>query len=214
MIVPNLVLLLTAATSALAIPAAMDNSQQVRFGTKAGSAALNWGAGAVSKIGGGGGGVETNTVWNWANCGRSHPCAFAVCGRVCGELMSPGCVVSLGEEGDAVTIKSVKVSPDPPRPGHNLTIYAEGTVNNDIEVRHPPSPPLSSRAQSADPGSRSQEGSYADVVVKLGLIKLLTKRFDICEELGNANATLQCPIVADEYSIEQTVELPEEIPRG
>lgn len=28
-----------------------------------------------------------------------------------------------------------------------------------------------------------QEGSYADVVVKLGLIKLLTKRFDICEEL-------------------------------
>lgn len=52
------------------------------------------------------------------------------------------------------------------------------------------------------------------MVVKLGLIKLLTKRFDICEELGNANATLQCPIVADEYAIEQTVDLPEEIPRG
>lgn len=29
----------------------------------------------------------------------------------------------------------------------------------------------------------SQEGAYADVVVKLGLIKLLTKRFDVCEEL-------------------------------
>lgn len=28
-----------------------------------------------------------------------------------------------------------------------------------------------------------QEGAYADVVVKLGLIKLLTKRFDVCEEL-------------------------------
>lgn len=28
-----------------------------------------------------------------------------------------------------------------------------------------------------------QQGAYADVVVKLGLVKLLTKRFDICEEL-------------------------------
>ena len=27
-----------------------------------------------------------------------------------------------------------------------------------------------------------QEGAYADVVVKLGLVKLLTKRFDVCEE--------------------------------
>jgi hypothetical protein len=28
----------------------------------------------------------------------------------------------------------------------------------------------------------SQDGAYADVVVKLGLIKLLQKRFDLCEE--------------------------------
>jgi hypothetical protein len=27
-----------------------------------------------------------------------------------------------------------------------------------------------------------QEGAYADVTVKLGLIKLLQKRFDVCEE--------------------------------
>ena len=27
-----------------------------------------------------------------------------------------------------------------------------------------------------------QEGAYADVVVKLGRIKLLQKRFDVCEE--------------------------------
>lgn len=31
---------------------------------------------------------------------------------------------------------------------------------------------------------------------------------------ANANATLQCPIKPDEYEIEQTVELPAEIPRG
>lgn len=27
-----------------------------------------------------------------------------------------------------------------------------------------------------------QEGAYADVTVKLGLVKLLQKRFDVCEE--------------------------------
>lgn len=27
-----------------------------------------------------------------------------------------------------------------------------------------------------------QEGAYADVTVKLGLIKLIQKRFDVCEE--------------------------------
>lgn len=31
--------------------------------------------------------------------------------------------------------------------------------------------------------SAAQEGTYADVTVKLGLIKLLTKRFDVCDEL-------------------------------
>ena len=59
-----------------------------------------------------------------------------------------------------------------------------------------------------------QEGSYADVVVKLGLIKLLTKRFDICEELRNGNATLQCPVKPGDYDITQTVDLPPEIPKG
>jgi len=27
-----------------------------------------------------------------------------------------------------------------------------------------------------------QDGAYADVTVKLGLVKLLQKRFDVCEE--------------------------------
>lgn len=44
-------------------------------------------------------------------------------------------------------------------------------------------PPYLSLFLSSD-GSR-QEGAYADVVVKLGTyIKLLQKRFDVCEELS------------------------------
>jgi hypothetical protein len=30
--------------------------------------------------------------------------------------------------------------------------------------------------------SSSKEGAFADVTVKLGLIKLLQKQFDVCEE--------------------------------
>lgn len=66
MLIPNLLLLL-GATTALAAPALSDPSQ-LRLGG-AGQAALNWGAGAVSRIGAEGG-VDANTIWSWTDCGR------------------------------------------------------------------------------------------------------------------------------------------------
>lgn len=97
-----------------------------------------------------------------------------------------------GQDGDAVTIESFEVDPNPPEPGQKLTIRASGTVHQLI-----------------------QEGAYADVVVKLGsYIKLIQKRFDICEELSKANATLQCPIEPGHYEIVQEVSLPKEIPHA
>lgn len=69
-------------------------------------------------------------------------------------------------------------------------------------------------------------------MVKLGLIKLLQKRFDLCEEAyvvevllfslvnveppdrRKANATVTCPVPQGELHITQTVALPKEIPRG
>ena len=60
---------------------------------------------------------------------------------------------------DSVQLKSIKVSPDPPQPGKNLTVEVEADVLNEID-----------------------EGAEADVTVKLGLIKLLQKKFDVCEE--------------------------------
>lgn len=35
----------------------------------------------------------------------------------------------------------------------------------------------------------AQEGAYADVTVKMGLVKLLTKTFDICDEACVNNST-------------------------
>lgn len=99
--------------------------------------------------------------------------------------------IDCGEPDDALEIKSLRVEPDPPQPGKKMTIYAEGTAHRRIE-----------------------KGAYADVIVKLGLIKLLTKRFDICEELKNANASMTCPIEKGEHTIIQSVDLPAEIPKA
>ncbi|KAI0280649.1 hypothetical protein BGY98DRAFT_312792 [Russula aff. rugulosa BPL654] len=60
---------------------------------------------------------------------------------------------------DAIQIESISVSPDPPQPGQNLTVTVQASAQEEVE-----------------------EGAYADVEVKLGLIKLLHKRFDLCEE--------------------------------
>ncbi|KAJ9122228.1 hypothetical protein QFC22_001647 [Naganishia vaughanmartiniae] len=114
---------------------------------------------------------------------------------------------------DAVQIKEINVNPDPPAPGKNLTVNVKAEVLKTIE-----------------------EGAWAHVVVKLGLIKLLQKDFDICEEAyvpgcllhkhfvgvlilrvwsrRNNNATVQCPIIPGSYDITQTVQLPREIPRA
>lgn len=49
--------------------------------------------------------------------------------------------------------------------------------------------------------------------MKLGLIKLLEKHFDLCEEARIANATVQCPVESGSYTVQHTVALPREIPR-
>jgi hypothetical protein len=81
-------------------------------------------------------------------------------------------------------------------------------------------------------GARLQEGAYADVSVKLGLIKILQKQFDLCDEAyvsvifavsemptlsylrRNANTSVQCPVEQGKYEVVHTVALPREIPQG
>ncbi|KAF8591937.1 hypothetical protein K439DRAFT_615359 [Ramaria rubella] len=105
---------------------------------------------------------HTSNSWEWSDCGAAS---------------------------DVVEIKSLSLSPDPPKPGVNLTVTASGYVSSTIE-----------------------DGAWADVSVKLGLIKLLTKSFDVCEEAKKANVSIQCPVSPGEYTVVQTVALPKEIP--
>ncbi|KAF8601023.1 hypothetical protein BDV93DRAFT_446478, partial [Ceratobasidium sp. AG-I] len=56
-------------------------------------------------------------------------------------------------------------------------------------------------------------GAYADLPVKLGLIKLLQKRYDIHEEASNLESSTTCLVSAGSHEIiTQTIELPKEIP--
>ncbi|KAH9849721.1 ML domain-containing protein [Lenzites betulinus] len=94
-----------------------------------------------------------------------------------------------GGDGHVVRIKSIEVSPDPPKRGEDLTITVTGDASDDI-----------------------LDGAYADVTVKVGVIKLLQKEFDVCEEAEKANATIQCPVNKGHHEVVQTVTLPKEIP--
>ena len=85
-----------------------------------------------------------------------------------------------GEPSDAIEITALRVVPDPPEPGKKMTIYAEGSAKQRIDVRGYRS---SRQRLHITNNGLLQEGAYADVVVKLGLIKLIQKRFDICQEL-------------------------------
>lgn len=57
-----------------------------------------------------------------------------------------------------------------------MQVIVQADVQDTIEVG------LSWRWYANPAHSRTQDGAYADVTVKLGIVKLLQKEFDLCEE--------------------------------
>lgn len=90
---------------------------------------------------------------------------------------------------DSVKIERVDLLPNPPKAGEDLVIKASGTVKEDIK-----------------------EGAYVLLQVKYGLIRLISTKADLCEQIGNVD--LECPIEKGKLSITKTVSLPAEIPPG
>ncbi|THG95637.1 hypothetical protein EW026_g6054 [Hermanssonia centrifuga] len=94
-----------------------------------------------------------------------------------------------GSVSDPLEIKHIEVSPDPPQRGQDLTVKVIGNVKEVID-----------------------DGAYADVTVKIGLIKILQKEFDLCEE---AYAIHLLQLAASDMctkEVTHTVTLPKEIP--
>ncbi|OLN97478.1 Phosphatidylglycerol/phosphatidylinositol transfer protein [Colletotrichum chlorophyti] len=90
---------------------------------------------------------------------------------------------------DIVTIDSVDLNPNPPQAGQELVIKASGTVKENIE-----------------------KGAYVLLQVKYGLIRLISTKADLCEQIENVD--LECPIEKGKLTITKSVELPNEIPPG
>ncbi|KAI0788564.1 ML domain-containing protein [Abortiporus biennis] len=94
-----------------------------------------------------------------------------------------------GDEDFLVHIKDISISPDPPKPGEPMTVTVLGEADDLVE-----------------------DGAYAEVAVKVGVIKILQKEFDLCEEARTANTSIQCPVEKGIYEVIHTVDLPKEIP--
>ncbi|KAI6091315.1 phosphatidylinositol/phosphatidylglycerol transfer protein [Hypoxylon rubiginosum] len=90
---------------------------------------------------------------------------------------------------DIVKIESVDLLPNPPESGAELVIRATGTVFEPIT-----------------------DGAYVNLVVKYGLIRLISTQADLCEQIGNVD--LECPIEKGVLSITKSVEIPKEVPPG
>ncbi|KAG0053797.1 Phosphatidylglycerol/phosphatidylinositol transfer protein [Gryganskiella cystojenkinii] len=98
-------------------------------------------------------------------------------------------IVECGDDTDLLKMDYYSLEPNPPQKGQNLTIEATATLSEDVV-----------------------EGAKIFLVVKVGVIKLLTKELDFCEE--SVKVDKPCPLVAGPQSLSHTVELPKEIPPG
>ncbi|MFJ9949111.1 ML domain-containing protein [Kitasatospora sp. NPDC091207] len=106
---------------------------------------------------------------------------------------------NVGSETDALQIESITITPDPPQPGAELKGVIKGTVTREVV-----------------------DGAYADVVVKLGLVKLLQKQFDLFAELKKegsrwsltADSGNGAPVAPGQVELRFDGRLPREIPRA
>ncbi|KAF9373047.1 Phosphatidylglycerol/phosphatidylinositol transfer protein [Podila verticillata] len=90
---------------------------------------------------------------------------------------------------DLLQIKYININPDPPARGQNLTIDAMGVLSKDV-----------------------LHGATIELLVKTGVIKLLQKKLDFCDEAAKIDKN--CPLLAGDQFLQHTVELPKEIPPG
>ncbi|KAJ5758704.1 hypothetical protein N7520_005860 [Penicillium odoratum] len=87
-----------------------------------------------------------------------------------------------------LTIDSVDLTPNPPKAGTKLTIKASGTLKEPLV-----------------------KGAYVNIVVKYGIITLISQTADLCDQLDNVD--LKCPL-SGTMSMTKEVDLPAQIPPG
>ncbi|GAB7363684.1 hypothetical protein MBLNU230_g4252t1 [Neophaeotheca triangularis] len=90
---------------------------------------------------------------------------------------------------DILALKSVDLSPNPPKAGTKLTVTAAGILSKDVG-----------------------QGATVHLQVKYGLITIIKQEADLCNTVKNVD--LECPIKKGETKLTKEVDLPKEIPPG
>ncbi|KAK9354180.1 ML domain-containing protein [Lipomyces doorenjongii] len=101
---------------------------------------------------------------------------------------SPVAICDL-DASQVLDIKYLNIDPNPPLKGAELYIEGEGYLAEQIN-----------------------EGSFVEVEVRYGFIRLVKETIDLCEQLENADRP--CPLEKGTIKFSKTVELPNEIPPG
>ncbi|KAI1268900.1 ML domain-containing protein [Xylariaceae sp. FL1019] len=120
---------------------------------------------------------------NWFSSGADTKDAEKVPGN------SPLEFCDKDHSNDIVSIEKVDLTPNPPEAGSELLIQATGTVYEPIE-----------------------DGAKVKLVVKYGLIRLVSTEASLCEQISNVD--MECPIDKGVLSITKSVEIPKEVPPG
>ena len=95
-----------------------------------------------------------------------------------------------GDPADYIlSIDKVDLDPNPPLPGHNLTIEAAGTFSRDVEA-----------------------GAKVFLQVKYGLITHIKQEADLCDQIGNVD--LSCPLKKGPMNFTKSVNIPAQVPKG
>ncbi|KAI7862049.1 ML domain-containing protein [Spinellus fusiger] len=99
-------------------------------------------------------------------------------------------ITNCGDSTDLLIIKDITLTPDPPVKGQLLTVDFSGFLKEPVE-----------------------NGTYIDVAIKYGLVQIIHKRFDFCNEVAD-KVDEACPIPEGPLVFHKEIELPKEIPGG
>ncbi|KAI8142698.1 ML domain-containing protein [Fennellomyces sp. T-0311] len=96
-------------------------------------------------------------------------------------------ITECGDDNDLLVIKDITLDPETPKPGQTLTVDFKGYLKEQVP-----------------------EGTIIEITVKFGVVQLIKKKFDFCQEAGKVEE--ECPIEKGPLEFTKSVDLPKEIP--
>ncbi|KAI9017980.1 ML domain-containing protein [Phycomyces nitens] len=90
-----------------------------------------------------------------------------------------------------IDVKEISLTPAVLVPGETILIEATGTTKKKLV-----------------------KGAYANVVIKVGNVQIMSQKFDLCDEMVKNKTKLQCPIKKGKVKFSHKIDLPKDIPKA